>query len=130
MLRAFFETFHVKPTFFPESTKTLLTVDEIVRYGCLLLGSKNSTSLFYRGKTLNVGFIDPRDKENVKLVKALLAGKAPGQKLHLFQLSLEEYLLVLEEVFQTGEEKLRSFPPEMISPVLRKHLLATIVNPS
>lgn len=133
MLKHSHELFRLKPNFFPEATKNLMNLEEILQFGCLPLGYKASTSLFHKKKTLNVGFLDPADRENESNLEKVIQERMHAEKVdhvHTYQLRLAEFLAVLSTVFSVSEEDLRRRGEGKLYRRISEHLFATTINPS
>ncbi len=115
MLRRLFspkaEVFELDPKFFPESTQNIFPLEMILRLGVLPLG--------YKGKKLNVGFLDPESKSDLAAVKKHLSD-APFQR---YEIRVEQLLKLLESRFQVSESELRQTEKGEVHPKIQKHLV-------
>jgi hypothetical protein len=100
--------FHVDPQYFPQETKAVFSIEDIVRWGALPLGSKIQYRLFRKGKILNVGLLDP-GRADVKLAIAAAQEEA-GKKftqLKFFLILADQFLGILQSVYGVNPETLK-----------------------
>ncbi|MCB0418381.1 MAG: hypothetical protein KDD39_12075, partial [Bdellovibrionales bacterium] len=117
------ERFHLNPEFFPQVTKDLFSEDEILKNGILPLGFKRQQSLSGKKQFLNVGFLSPRDGKQISEVEAILRSKHQAiAGLVRYQIDLNEYLLILDQIYGISPSSLSSKDLSELSPVLQNHL--------
>lgn len=100
--------FHVDPQYFPQETKSVFSVEDILRWGALPLGSKTEYRLFRKGKILNVGLLDP-GRQDAKLAIAAAQEEA-GKKytnLKFFLILADQFLGILQSVYGVDPETLK-----------------------
>jgi hypothetical protein len=102
--------FHLNPEYFPRGTKDIIPLDAILKYGVLPLGLKNKRGIFKSSIQLNLGFLNPKHKENVGRELETLAAKG-NQSIHAtkcYLVLVDEFLHVLDKVYGLNSEKLRA----------------------
>lgn len=100
------EFFYLDPTFFPQSTKDVFQVPEILKFGVLPLGLKKSFGLFKRGKFLNIGVLNPGDLQNIKNIEHLAKKRLEKENLlgvKIFLVLSDQFLDVLREIYGKSE---------------------------
>ncbi|MCB0406520.1 MAG: hypothetical protein KDD51_17185 [Bdellovibrionales bacterium] len=116
------ERFHLDPEYFPEITKDLFSIEEILKHGVLPLGFKQQNTLVGKKQYLNVGFLSPRDTKQIAAVEALLKAKHQAIAGFLrYQVELIEYLQVLERVYDTGRDSVSKRASNLLHPLLQSH---------
>lgn len=100
------EFFHVDPAFFPQTTKSVLPLEVILREGVLPLGSKKTFHWFRPVTRLNLGMLNPARAFDAKAWIGDGALKSVEPKK--YQLLPDEFLRVLIDVYgQTVEGLLK-----------------------
>ncbi len=115
------EAFDLNPKYFPEATKTLFSVDAILKHGMIALGFKAVGRLFRTEKKLNVGFLTPA--ENIAAAQAAIQGKFESQaqmNIQAYQIQASQLLTVLDQVFGISLERVLTLPDGDVHPELRK----------
>lgn len=111
MLRRLFspkaEVFELDPKYFPESTQNVFPLEMVLRHGVLPLG--------YKGKKLNVGFLDPESKSDLEAVKKHLSDAS----FQRYEIRVDEMLKLLEARFQVLGSELQQ---HSLHPIIQKHL--------
>ncbi len=124
--------FHLNPRYFPAITRELLPKETVLKYGMLPLGFKNHPGLLRQRKFLNLGFLDPTQKEKVqegeKAARTAAGESCSGTKVYL--VLADEFLDVLSSVYGVSEESLREKPFTEVDPSLMQFLESTAANPS
>ena len=99
--------FHVDPRYFPQETKSVFTVEDIVRWGALPLGSKTDYGLFRKGKILNIGMLDPGRQDAKLEISAAQEGGKQYTQLKFFLILADQFLGILQSVYGVDPEALR-----------------------
>jgi hypothetical protein len=123
------EFFHLNPAFFPQSTKDYLSVETILKWGVLPIGTKRGWWPFRSSSLLNVGFVDPKNREGLREVKRLVQEKRELSGVQIYRLSPSEFLSVLASAYGLDRERLLALPGPSLSPALRAALEAPPTNP-
>jgi hypothetical protein len=102
--------FYLDPAYFPQNTRDLLPVEEIVRLGALPLGFKTERRFFRTRKMLNLGLLSPERKDSAE--EALrIARTRPGgddiQGVKVFLVLADHFLQVLNQVYRKSDAELR-----------------------
>jgi hypothetical protein len=102
--------FHVDARYFPQETKSVFAVEEILRWGALPLGSKTEYRFFRKGKILNVGLLDPGRQDAKLAIAAATESQGEGKKytqLKFFLVLADQFLSILQSVYGVNPETLR-----------------------
>jgi hypothetical protein len=102
--------FYLDSRYFPETTKNLLSPDEILRFGALPLGSKKSTKLFRSGTIVNVGMLDPSDTSAIKAMEAIFRSRGNALGIKVFLILADQFLDALDRVYGQKEEDFQGKP--------------------
>lgn len=116
------ERFHVNPKYFPESTRTVLPTSAILKFGALPLGFKEGIG---SNRTLNLGFLNPRETNHVEKVKEMCRTKLGREGFHdirTYRIRPADLVATLDMVFHVNEQSLRLCSKEHLHPVLCRHL--------
>ena len=93
--------FHLNPDFYPEETKHLLSIDDILRFGVLPLGFKTSSGLFRKRRDLNLGILDPTQKHVPMEIEKKVREKFPDLTgVRCYLVLVEQFLSVLHSVYK------------------------------
>ncbi len=91
--------FHLDPEYFPQDTRSLFTAADVLQYGILPLGKKHARA--GEGKQiLNVGFVNPGNKKARIFVQGFVSGNKEFRKYRAYRLKIEEFLLILQEIYE------------------------------
>lgn len=120
--------FHLNPKFFPATTKNHLPVETILRLGALPLGSKRGVWPFRRRLLLNVGLVNPKDREAVSEIKRCARVASDFNGLQLYRLAVDEFLSIVQVVYGLTRESLLALPETHLEPSLRQHLDAVAAS--
>ena len=71
-----FELFLLRAQYFPMNTKDLLSIDELTRYGALLLGYKRVFRGLRLTRAINIGMIAPQDESQRDSIEKLVHSRA------------------------------------------------------
>lgn len=102
--------FHIEPQYFPKITQELLPVDDMVRLGVVPLGFKTERKFFRTRKVLNIGQLDPGRKTATDEALRIASGKLGSGEIagvKVFLVLAEQFLQILNQVYQTSDESLR-----------------------
>lgn len=123
------EFFHLNPRFFPENTRDYLTLDTILKWGALPLGTKRGLWPF-GGKRprLNVGFVNPKNRAAVREVKRLVAARPDVSGVQMFRLDPVEFLEILRAAYGVDRERLLTLAEDAVEPFLLNHLQTPVEN--
>jgi hypothetical protein len=103
--------FHLNPEYFPQVTRDLFTVDQIIEWGALPLGFKTEHKFFRARKMLNVGFLDPARADAVQAAEAAARAKLGANGIHglkVFLILTDQFLEVMRGVYRVDEAALRA----------------------
>lgn len=120
--------FYLDSRYFPESTRSLFTAEEILALGALPLGTKSERRFFRQRNILNLGLLNPKGQSREKATEAALkaaAQKLPAQSItevKVFLILADQFLEVLRSVFGVGEIELRKFDSGKMDPLLAMYL--------
>ena len=123
--------FHVNPKYFPVATRDLMPVEMIVRYGALPLGFKTKAKFLSSEKHINVGFLDPTQKESLTSVEAAIRTLDPsfaGMKIYL--ILADEFIEVLRSTYGLDEGHLQERFHSVMNRTLKNYLSSQTVGPS
>jgi len=106
--------FHLNPAYFPESTKSLFSLSDIVRLGFLPLGIKMESKLLIKRRMLNIGILNPSNQLLVSEIKDLVAKvddreKIDGIKTYL--ILTDQFIDVLDKVYEKSVQSLQALEP-------------------
>lgn len=114
--------FYLHADKFPQATQSALSLELIVQYAVLPLGSKTtSTVLFRREKRLNVGMVDPSDRQARKAIEEFISNRAEFSSIKYYLVLPEQFIAILKSVYGVKEpaivrdsknESVRLFLPE------------------
>jgi hypothetical protein len=96
--------FHLNPSLFPQVTKDLLSVPQILKYGVLPLGTKTEYRFFMKRRSLNLGWVDPPEPEEQKTLLDEIRKRNPKVAVSHTRPYLvlpEQMLDVLTQAYQT-----------------------------
>ncbi len=111
-------TFRVTPERFPKGTAGAISVENILRYGVLPLGTKQARR---NRAVLNVGVLNPRVSGLFPSIEKC-AREALGEKYagyRIYRLQPEEYSKVLFQIYGTDVYQVMAQTPEKVGPKLR-----------
>jgi len=108
--------FHLDPVHFPRKTMQVLTLETILKYGVLPLGFKAETGFFKRGKTLNLGMIDPGRKDAIELAEKEAGPEFTRSKR--FLVLADQFISVLYSVYELSPAQLMKIPSEALDRTL------------
>ncbi len=93
--------FHLNTAYFPKDTRTLLTQGAILKYGALPLGTKAAYGFVRAKLVVNVGFLDPRRKESIRSIEAMVREQVGVRlkSIRPFFLLPDQFLSVLESAY-------------------------------
>jgi hypothetical protein len=117
------DLFQIEPEHFPQATRALLSIDDIIRWGALPLGFKSHRRLL-RGTevTLNIGLLNPGPGNSTAVSEITRAARERSQgPIHgakVFLILADQYLDVLRVVYGVNESELKSRDPAGIDPTL------------
>lgn len=132
-LKARVDFFHLSPRYFPKSTQGLFPVEAMVEWGVLPLGYKRSSRFFRPTQDLNLGFLDPGNRlaaESAEKMARAHPSLSTFSSVRKYLILADEFISVLEEIYQFSEARLRSVPREKMEGTLYTYLAATHVSPS
>lgn len=98
------EFFYLDTRYFPETTKFLLTPEEMVRYGALALGTKKHSGLFRSGHSVNIGMLNPADTAALKAVEKLVKERSEAVGIKVFLVLADQFLDALKTVYGKTED--------------------------
>ena len=116
MLRQFWirfrklDLFHIDPNFFPENTRKLIPISQILKLGALPLGIKAD-------KFLNIGLLNPYYLDARDLLNAL--AKEQGKIAHFYKIMPSDFVRVLTSHYGIDTKTLVHAE---IEATLRQHL--------
>lgn len=113
--------FHLNPNYFPESTKDLIPIEMVLKYGALPLGFKTESRFFRRRKLINVGFLSPYRKNFLAEVEKFVLDHREGQTFEAVRIYLilaDQFLKVLKKTYGISEDQIRKMNPETVDPTL------------
>jgi hypothetical protein len=105
-----FDFFHLDAKYFPQETKDLLPISEILKWGALPLGSKTEYRLFRKGKILNFGLLDPGQPGVAQALETLAKQKFTSSRitrLKFFLVLADQFLGVVQTVYGLSPEQLQ-----------------------
>lgn len=117
--------FQLDPAYFPQATKDLFSKDIILKYGALPLGYKTEYKLFRTKKILNVGLLDPSQKERAEQVQNIAQeklGKNAIAAIKVFLILADQYLDILSSVYGVSEDEIRRQDLQKLDPTLSMFL--------
>jgi len=113
------EYFHLQPKFFPVATIATIPLASILKWGVLPLGRKHSYSFFKKKETLNVGCLNPTDK-NLKESMVSVLPQPTG--IHLYFILVDEFFLILEQYYGVGTSELEKMDESDLHPMIVQFL--------
>ncbi len=117
--------FQLDPTYYPQATKDLFPKDVLLKYGVLPLGYKTEYKLFRSKKILNIGLLDPAQKEIATQIENLAQeklGKNSISSIKVFLILADQYLDILNSVYGMSEEEIRRQDLQKLDPTLSMFL--------
>ena len=114
--------FHLDGRFYPKETSQVLSIDTVLKYGVLPLGFKSSQGLFSRGRTLNLGMLDPARKDFQTAAEQEIQSKERFDKTRVFLILADQYLEVLQSVYGMSQEDIARRPSSAVEPTLAMFL--------
>lgn len=114
--------FHIEPEYFPKVTRDLLPLDLMVRCGALPLGYKREFRFFRARKMLNIGIINPERKDAIAEIERFLRVRPEGETiagLKIYLVLSDQFLDVLDSVYQMSEIEIRALPGERVDGTLQ-----------
>ncbi len=117
--------FHLDPAFFPQATQNFFSVEFILRYGVLPLGTKSLPGLFRARKLLNLGLLDPSRKDVLeacsdKARSSMAEGEFAGVKTYL--VLAPEFVAVLEKQYGVAPAAIGQEGRFELDPTLQMYL--------
>lgn len=93
------ETMRLDSKYFPESTKDVIPIKTLLQHGALVLGQREARGL-YRGKILNLGFLDPFDRVARVEVENLVRAKFPQLSgIHVYQITSSDFVDIVRKIY-------------------------------
>lgn len=107
--------FYLEPEFFPKITKSVLTPLEMISWGALLLGLKTERRIFKVFKVLNIGLLDPKNKQEVIsqiLNKAQHSLKEENiRRSRVYLISPDHFIEILDKNYHFSVESMLQLNP-------------------
>lgn len=116
--------FQLNTTYFPQDTRDLLTQEAILKYGALPLGTKAAYGLVRAKVVVNVGFLDPRRKESIRSVEAMVSEQlgAKLKSIRPFFLLPDQFLSVLESAYGVQASSIARLELSRVDPSLGEYV--------
>jgi hypothetical protein len=111
--------FHLDPAFFPKRSTDILGIDTALRCGVLMLGFKSQYGFFKRGKTLNIGMLDPGRKDALAAAeKEVRTHGHDFKNTKVFLLLADQFLNVVQSAYGLSLDEIASRPSENLDRTL------------
>lgn len=123
--------FHLQAAYFPETTKNLMTVDEILKFGALPLGFKTELKLLgKKKKIINIGVLDPINETQkagikdtvLKRFQSEMTSTTEEVELKYFLILADQFISILRSHYQVSDEQLKNKPTSQLNSILSMFL--------
>ena len=91
--------FHLDARYFPKRTADIVGIDTILKYGVLPLGFKAEYSLFSKGTILNLGLLDPGDKQAIQAAENEARKSFQFTRTKVFLILADQFLDVVQSTY-------------------------------
>ena len=113
--------FHLDPNYFPKETREVLSPDFMLKYGALALGFKTEYRFFKPRRVLNIGLLDPGQKQTIREVEEA-AEKSLGSEafagVKIFLILADQFLDVVNAVYSINELQIGQRPTQEVDKTL------------
>ena len=117
--------FHLDSAFFPLVTRNLFSPEFILEHGVLPLGFKKEFRFFRTRNLLNIGVLDPANKNELKLIEREAKKRSPDRPIHGLKTYLvlpDQFLEILEKIYKISKEELKKRDPKELIASLREFM--------
>lgn len=94
--------FYLDSKYFPLVTKSVLDLEHILKYGTIPLGLKKKEGFLSKGKFLNLGFLNPSNKDNVKEVESIVRQKMTDHfisDIKIYLILADQFIHIVKDIY-------------------------------
>jgi hypothetical protein len=94
--------FYLDSKYFPMITKSVLEIEQMLKYGCMPLGLKKKEGFLSRSKSLNLGFLNPSNRNSVNEIEKIALKKLASHHVSdtkIYLILADQFIEVIREVY-------------------------------
>ncbi len=120
--------YHLHPRFFPQSTRSIVTLETILSTGSLPLGFTVERKFLRSRRLLNIGMLDPSQQEAQKRFETEArerVGSGGIDGVHVFLVLVNQFASVLAAQYQITPAQVAHRDHCLLDPALRDYFFST-----